>query len=48
MSDLRDHGIEFVDEEPRPGGGGRLIAFAHPRSFGGVLVEFVEVRDHRP
>ncbi len=44
MAALRADGIEFIDEEPRPGGGGHLIAFAHPRSFAGVLVEFVEVR----
>ncbi|MFG1954065.1 VOC family protein [Micromonospora sp. NPDC048830] len=44
MSELRDHGIDFIDPEPRTGGGGHLIAFAYPKSFGGVLVEFVEVR----
>lgn len=46
MTELREQGIDFIDPEPRTGGGGHLIAFAHPRSFGGVLVEFVEVRDH--
>lgn len=46
MSDLREQGVDFVDPEPRVGGGGHLIAFAHPSSFGGVLVEFVEAHDH--
>ncbi|WP_214105873.1 VOC family protein [Acrocarpospora catenulata] len=39
---LRARGVRFVDERPRPGGMGTRIAFAHPRSFGGVLVEFVQ------
>lgn len=43
MAELRERGIDFIDAEPRVGGGGHLIAFAHPRSFGGVLVELVEV-----
>lgn len=44
MTKLKADGIAFVDAEPRIGGGGHLIAFAHPASFGGVLVEFVEIR----
>lgn len=35
-------GVELIDREPRIGGGDHRIAFAHPRSFGGVLVELVE------
>ena len=42
MTTLKANGITFVDPQPRVGGGGHLIAFAHPKSFGGVLVEFVE------
>ena len=38
----RDLGIDLVDEEPRPGAWGHEVAFLHPRSTGGVLVEFVE------
>ena len=33
----------LIDHEPRPGGDGTMIAFVHPRSFGGTLVELVEV-----
>ena len=38
----RDLGVELVDEEPRPGAWGHEVAFLHPHSTGGVLVEFVE------
>ncbi|MFC7068946.1 methylmalonyl-CoA epimerase [Halobaculum lipolyticum] len=38
----RDHGVELIDEEPRPGAWGHEVAFLHPRDTGGVLVEFVE------
>ena len=35
-------GVDLIDEEPRPGAWGHEVAFLHPRSLGGVLVEFVE------
>jgi methylmalonyl-CoA/ethylmalonyl-CoA epimerase len=38
----RDHGVELVDETPRPGAWDHDVAFLHPGSTGGVLVEFVE------
>ena len=38
----RDLGIDLLDDEPRPGAWGHVVAFCHPRSTGGVLVEFVE------
>lgn len=42
MRRLRTAGLELVDEEPRPGARGRLVAFVHPRSTHGVLLELVE------
>ena len=42
LARARDLGIDLVDEEPRPGAWGHEVAFLHPRSTGGVLVEFVE------
>lgn len=36
---LIDNGIEMIDETPRKGAHGARIAFVHPRSTGGVLVE---------
>ena len=35
-------GIDRIDEEPRPGAWDHEVAFLHPRSTGGVLIEFVE------
>jgi methylmalonyl-CoA/ethylmalonyl-CoA epimerase len=32
----------MVDESPRPGSRGTTVAFAHPKGFGGVLVELVQ------
>jgi len=39
---LRAAGLEAVDDEPRPGARGHTVAFLHPRSTAGVLVELVE------
>ena len=38
----REYGVDLVDESPRPGAWGHDVAFLHPGSTGGVLVEFVE------
>lgn len=35
-------GVELIDKTPRPGAHGHQVAFIHPRSSGGVLVELVE------
>jgi methylmalonyl-CoA/ethylmalonyl-CoA epimerase len=37
----RDLGVDLVDETPRSGAWGHEVAFLHPSSTGGVLVEFV-------
>jgi len=37
----REAGVELIDEEPRPGAWGHEIAFLHPGSTGGVLLEYV-------
>lgn len=39
---LEDNGFEMIDKEPRTGAGNSKIAFVHPRSFGGVLIELKE------
>ena len=36
---LREAGFQFVGEAPRPGAGGCQVAFLHPKSAGGILVE---------
>jgi methylmalonyl-CoA/ethylmalonyl-CoA epimerase len=35
-------GVELLDDEPRLGAEGKRIAFIHPRSTGGILVELTE------
>jgi methylmalonyl-CoA/ethylmalonyl-CoA epimerase len=39
VRELREKGVPFVGEAPRPGAGGCLVAFVHPRAAGGVLLE---------
>jgi len=39
---LRAEGITLIDETPRTGSRGTMIAFVHPKSMGGVLVELVQ------
>jgi methylmalonyl-CoA/ethylmalonyl-CoA epimerase len=39
---LRAEGVPLVDEAPRPGSRGTLVAFVHPSGMGGVLVELVQ------
>lgn len=39
---LKAEGVRLVDEHPRPGSRGTLVAFAHPTGFAGVLVELVQ------
>ena len=35
-------GVEMIDKAPRPGAGGSMIAFVHPKSSGKVLTELCE------
>lgn len=44
LDELRSRGVKLIDNTPRPGGGDTMIAFIHPNSVGGLLVELVE--DH--
>jgi methylmalonyl-CoA/ethylmalonyl-CoA epimerase len=44
LSDLKQRGARLIDEEPRAGVGGCLVAFIHPSSTGGVLIELVQNR----
>ena len=39
---LIDNGVVMIDTEPRNGAHGALIAFVHPKSTGGVLVELAQ------
>lgn len=42
---LRAMDIQLINEEPQIGAGGRRVAFVHPRSATGVLLELVESDD---
>ena len=42
LEELKEKGIQLIDETPRTGAGGARIAFLHPKSTGGVLVELCE------
>ena len=42
LQDLKANGARLIDEEPRIGAGGCLVAFIHPSSTAGVLLELVE------
>lgn len=43
LARLKSRGVRLVDEVPRPGAHGSLVAFIHPSSAHGVLVELVQV-----
>jgi len=42
LKELKEKGIRLIDEKPREGAGGGKIAFIHPKSTNGVLVELSE------
>jgi methylmalonyl-CoA/ethylmalonyl-CoA epimerase len=42
---LKESGARLIDETPRIGAGGCLVAFVHPSAAGGVLLELVEHTD---
>ena len=41
----REAGMRLIDETPRTGAGGKQIAFLHPKSGGGVLIEVCAEKD---
>ena len=43
LDELKSEGVELIDETPRRGAEGNLIAFVHPGSTGGVLIELEQV-----
>jgi len=42
LARCRARGIELIDDKPRLGAEGKRIAFLHPKSTGGVLIELTE------
>lgn len=44
LAELKARGVRLIDETPRPGAHDSLVAFIHPSSTHGVLVELKQVR----
>lgn len=44
LANLKSQGMRLIDESPRVGAEGCLVAFVHPASTGGVLLELVQIR----
>lgn len=42
LSNAKTHGYRLIDEKPRRGGHGKMIAFLHPKDTHGVLTEFCQ------
>lgn len=42
MQELRDKGVQLLSDQPKPGAGGAMVAFMHPKSSNGVLYELCE------
>lgn len=42
LAELRAKGVRLIDETPRKGAHGNTIAFLHPKSTGGVLIELCQ------
>lgn len=42
IAQLLERGVRLIDTTPRPGSHHTTIAFIHPKSTGGVLIELVE------
>ncbi len=44
LAELKAKGVRLIDETPRPGAHNSLVAFIHPSSAHGVLVELKQVK----
>lgn len=42
LEELKAKGVRLIDQKPRLGAGGAMIAFLHPKASGGVLLELCE------
>lgn len=45
---LKSQGVQMINDEPRPGAHGRLVAFVHPKSTGGILLELSQPQSASP
>jgi methylmalonyl-CoA epimerase len=44
LTNLKERGARLIDQSPKVGAGGAQIAFVHPKSTGGVLLELSQPR----
>ncbi|MDP9068691.1 MAG: methylmalonyl-CoA epimerase [Actinomycetota bacterium] len=42
LADLKGKGVRLIDEAPRRGGRGHMVAFVHPKGNHGLLVELIQ------
>jgi len=47
LAKLKADGVPLIDEAPRRGGRGHMVAFVHPRGNHGLLVELIQKPDDR-
>ncbi len=45
MAQLKEKGVQLINESPRKGADGKRYAFIHPKSTGGVLVELYQINE---
>jgi len=45
LEKLKEEGVRLIDEKPRYGAGGAKIAFLHPKSTNGILIELSERKE---
>jgi methylmalonyl-CoA/ethylmalonyl-CoA epimerase len=43
LASLKARGVRLIDEAPKPAAGGKRLAFIHPSSANGVLIELYEL-----
>lgn len=46
LAQLKEQGVPLIDEKPRKGGRGHMVAFVHPKGNHGLLVELIQKPDH--
>lgn len=46
LAELKSKGVPLIDESPRLGGRGHMVAFVHPRGNHGLLVELIQSSAH--
>ena len=46
LDELKSQGVPLIDEAPRLGGRGHMVAFVHPKGNHGLLVELIQAATH--